>query len=141
VSASPPEPGQVNQPTVRRVVLYVEDNPASLRLMQKIIANWPEMELRGASTAEIGIEMARTDPPALILMDINLPGMNGYEALVQLKTDPITAHIPVMALTANAMNSEQEKALAAGFCAFITKPLNLASLYDTLRHALDVPVV
>lgn len=139
-SAPPSAPEEVSQQAVRRVVLYIEDSPASLRLMQQIIATWPDMELRGAPTAEIGIELARAEPPALILMDINLPGMDGYEALAQLKTDPITAHVPVIALTASAMKSEQERAQAAGFSAFVTKPINLSSLYDTLRKTLDQPV-
>lgn len=65
------------------MVLYIEDNPASLQLMQKIIAKWLDIELRGVATAEIGIDMARTVPPALILMDINRPGMDGYGALVR----------------------------------------------------------
>lgn len=130
-------PGKVGQQTVRRVLLYVEDSPASLRLMQKVIAKWPDVELRGAATAEIGVEMARAEPPALILMDINLPGMDGYEALAQLKNDPKTAQIPVIALTANAMTSDKERAQAAGFCAFITKPVDLSSLYDTLHKTLD----
>lgn len=123
--------------SARHKVLYVEDNATSLRLMQKIIERWPEMELLGAPTAEHGIEQARRELPALILMDINLPGMDGYEALAVLKADPLTAHIPVIALTANAMKNEKDKALTAGFSAFVTKPIDLASLYDTLRQTLD----
>jgi PAS domain S-box-containing protein len=139
-SAPPSVPEEGSQQRSRREVLYVEDNPASLRLMERIIAKWPDMLLRGASTAEIGIALARAKPPALILMDINLPGMNGYEALAQLRADPITAHVPVIALTANAMKGEQDRAQAAGFCAFVTKPIDLSCLYETLRKALEEPL-
>lgn len=138
---APAAPEKVAPQTGRRVVLYVEDNPASLRLMEKVIAQWPGMALLGAPTAEIGVELARAEPPALILMDINLPGMDGYEALAQLKHDPVTSHIPVIALTANAMKNDRERAQAAGFCAVVTKPIDLASLHDTLRNILDQSAV
>jgi hypothetical protein len=134
-------PEETRQATTRRLLLYIEDNPASLRLMHKVVAQWPDMELRGAPTAEIGLELARADLPALILMDINLPGMDGYEALVQLRADPKTAQIPVIALTANAMKRDRERAQAAGFCAFVTKPIDIANLHDTLHKYLDQPDV
>jgi CheY-like chemotaxis protein len=132
-------PEETRQATTRRLLLYIEDNPASLRLMHKVVEQWPDMELRGAPTAEVGLELARADQPALILMDINLPGMDGYEALAQLRADPRTAQIPVIALTANAMKRDRDRAQAAGFCAFVTKPIHIEDLHTTLRKALDQP--
>jgi hypothetical protein len=122
--------------TVLRSLLYIEDNTVALRLMQKVIAKWPGLELRGAPTAEIGIALAHAEPPDLILMDINLPGMDGYEALAQLKADPVTAHIPVIAVTANAMKGDHERAQAAGFAAYLTKPIDISILHESLSKAL-----
>jgi PAS domain S-box-containing protein len=119
------------------VVLYVEDNPMNQRLMQQILARRNDLVLQGATTAEQGIEMVRAQPPALILMDINLPGMNGFEALALLKADPATAHIPVVAVSANAMKGDEERGLAAGFDAYITKPLAISALFSTLDRVLD----
>jgi CheY-like chemotaxis protein len=120
------------------VVLYIEDNPMNLHLMQQIFKR-KELELRDALTAEIGIELARAEPPALILMDINLPGMDGYEALKVLKADARTAHIPVVAISANAMMGDEERGLAAGFGAYFTKPIDISSLYDTLGKLIVEP--
>lgn len=119
----------------RGVVLYIEDNAVNLRLMQKIFARRKNLTLRHAPTAEIGIELSRAEPPALILMDINLGGgMNGHEALKVLKADPRTAHIAVMALTAYAMNGDELRGLAAGFCDYVTKPLDVKQFMHTLDH-------
>ncbi len=120
------------QPTAMPVVLYIEDNPMNLRLMQHIFTKRKDIKLRDAHSAEIGIELARAEPPTLILMDINLPGMNGYEALAQLKADPITAHIPVIAISANAMSGDKERGLTAGFIAYLTKPIDISNLYEVL---------
>ena len=134
-------PEVIRPEAVRHRVLYVDDNPASLRLMQKIFAQWPDMELRWAPTAELGIALAYTDQPAVILMDLNLPGMDGYEALAELKTDPRTAQIPVIALTANAMKNDPERARAAGFSAYISKPIDISGLRDMLVNVLGHPVI
>ncbi|MDP2154551.1 MAG: ATP-binding protein, partial [Sulfuricella sp.] len=134
-------PEAISQPTSRPVVLYVEDNPLNLRLMQRIFATRKDLELRDAPTAELGIELARAEPPALILMDINLPGMDGYEALAQLKADPRTARIPVIAVSANAMKGDEERGLAAGFIAYFTKPLDISSFYDALDKLIVRPAV
>ncbi|MDH4285335.1 MAG: response regulator, partial [Gallionellaceae bacterium] len=119
------------------VVLYVEDNPMNLRLMQQIFASRKAWELRGAATAEAGIEMARENPPDLILMDINLPGMDGYQALAQLKSFPETAHVPIVALTANAMKGDSERGMESGFVDYLTKPLDIPKLLDLLDKLLD----
>ena len=116
-------------------VLYIEDNPMNQRLMQQIFAARSNLSLRIAHTAEIGIQLSRVEPPALILMDINLPGMNGYDALAALARDPRTARIPVVAVSANAMKGDEERGLKAGFAAYLTKPIDIPSLFrvmDTL---------
>jgi PAS domain S-box-containing protein len=124
-------------PANRPVVLYIEDNPMNQRLMQQIFAGKKEWELRTANTAESGMEMIRANPPALILMDINLPGIDGYQALLRLRGDPETAGIPVIALTANAMKGERERGLAAGFAEYLTKPLDIIQLLDLLSKLLQ----
>ncbi len=122
--------------TVRPLVLHVEDNPMNLRLMRQIFARRPDLELREAVTAEHGLEQIRAERPALILMDINLPGMDGYAALRALQADPATAAIPVIAVSANAMKGDAERGLAAGFEAYLSKPLNLQHLLDVLAQHL-----
>ena len=118
-------------------VLYIEDNQMNLRLMQQIFAGRKEWELRCAKTAESGIEEACAIPPDLILMDINLPGMDGYQALARLKSCPETAHIPVVALTANAMKGDSERGLEAGFTDYLSKPLDILKLLGLLEKLLD----
>ncbi|MGZ4968927.1 MAG: ATP-binding protein [Methylobacter sp.] len=116
-------------------VLYIEDNPANLRLVRKVISKNTRLLLIDARTAEQGLSIARTRHPDLILLDINLPGMNGFEALRQLQNNPATADIPVIAISANAMERDEKKGLAAGFTDYLTKPLDipkLLTLLDTL---------
>jgi CheY-like chemotaxis protein len=122
-----------HRPSTVRTVLYVEDNPMNLRLMQQIVASRKDLALRHAETAESGIAMAQAQPPALILMDINLPGMDGYAALAALKADARTAEIPVIAITANAMKGDEERGLQAGFVDYLTKPLEV----DRLLRAME----
>lgn len=114
-------------------VLYIEDNPMNQRLMQQIFAARGNIELRVAHTAEIGIQLARIEPPALILMDINLPGMSGYEALEELSRDPRTARIPVVAVSANAMKGDEERGLKAGFAAYLTKPIDIQAMFRVIN--------
>ncbi len=118
-------------------ILYIEDNPANVRLMQSIIEVSGNLKMAEAMTAEIGLAMAKIARPRLILMDINLPGMNGYEALRQLRADPATRHIPVIAITANAMKHERERGLAEGFDDYVTKPLDVPYLSKRIRELLD----
>jgi PAS domain S-box-containing protein len=117
-------------------VLYIEDNPMNQRLMQQIFAARKHLELSTAHTAEIGIQLVRAEPPALILMDINLPGMDGYAALAVLKADPATAGIPVVAVTANAMKGDEERGLRAGFAAYLAKPIDIRSLFSVIDSLL-----
>ncbi len=119
-----------------RTLLYVEDNPANLMLVEDLIARRPDIRLLSASDGISGIEIARASLPDVILMDINLPGISGIEALRILATDPATAHIPVVALSANAMPRDIEKGLEAGFFRYLTKPIKVNEFMDTLDVAL-----
>jgi CheY-like chemotaxis protein len=121
------------------LLLYVEDNPANLSLVQEIVGLRGGMRLISAPDAQLGIELARAHQPQLILLDIHLPGLNGMDALAILRADPSTADIPVIALTANAMPSHRERALAAGFFRYVTKPISVRSLIDAIDAALSEP--
>ncbi|MES2934682.1 MAG: PAS domain S-box protein [Pseudomonadota bacterium] len=121
---------------VTRTLLYVEDNPANLALVQQLIARRSDLKLLSAIDAHIGIQLARTYQPEIILMDINLPGISGFGALKILQNDPITAHIPVMALSANAVPREIEKGLEAGFFRYLTKPIKVNEFMNALDVAL-----
>jgi PAS domain S-box-containing protein len=123
-----PAPAMAETHAARSHVLYIEDNPMNQRLMQQIFASRNYPELRVAHTAEIGIQLARADLPALILMDINLPGMDGYMALSALKADPKTAAAPVVAVSANAMKGDEKRGIEAGFAAYLTKPIDIPAL-------------
>ncbi|SEP93934.1 hypothetical protein SAMN05421693_11167 [Ectothiorhodospira magna] len=113
-------------------VLYVEDNPASRRLMERVMGRQSRIHLLMAEDAETGIALARQHQPTVVLMDINLPGMNGYDALGELKTHPETAHLPVIAISANAMKGDQERGRQAGFDHYLTKPLDIPLLMEIL---------
>jgi signal transduction histidine kinase/ActR/RegA family two-component response regulator len=117
-------------------LLYVEDNPANLKLVEQMVRFHANMHVLSAPDARLGIELARVHRPDLILMDINLPGMSGEDALKILREDPRTAHIPVIAVTANAMPRDIAKGLAMGFFRYLTKPLALHALSEALDSAL-----
>jgi len=117
-------------------VLYVEDNPANLALVEQILARHPGLRLLTATDGPSGIALARKAQPKVILMDINLPGMSGFEALHRLRADPATAAIPVLAISANAMTGERERGLAAGFADYLTKPIKLDELMAAILAAL-----
>jgi signal transduction histidine kinase/CheY-like chemotaxis protein len=118
----------------RRTVLYVEDNPANLELVEQLIARRPDLRLLSAADGNLGIEYARAYLPEVILMDINLPGLSGIEAMKILHAGASTAHIPIIALSANAVPRDIEKSLEAGFFNYITKPIKV----NEFMHALDV---
>jgi PAS domain S-box-containing protein len=117
-------------------LLYVEDNPANLMLVEDLIARRKDIRLLSAPDGIRGIDMARSLHPDVILMDINLPGISGIEALEILAEDPQTMHIPVVALSANAMPRDIEKGLEVGFFRYLTKPIKLHEFMDTLDLAL-----
>ena len=119
-----------------RTLLYVEDNPANLMLVEDLIARRPDIRLLSARDGDRGIEIARAARPDVILMDINLPGISGIAALRILADDPATAHIPVIALSANAIPRDIERGLEAGFFRYLTKPIKVDEFMDTLDVAL-----
>jgi len=122
--------------TPLRTLLYVEDNPANLELVEQLVARRADLRLLSAADGSLGIEFARTYLPEVILMDINLPGISGIDAMQILRLDPATAHIPIIAISANAMPRDIEKALEAGFFDYLTKPIKLGEFMDKLDEAL-----
>ncbi|HSV35204.1 MAG TPA: ATP-binding protein [Ramlibacter sp.] len=131
-SARPPVPDG----TPLRTVLYVEDNPANLELVGQLVARRADLNLLSAADGTLGIDYARTCQPQVILMDINLPGLSGIEAMKILRADPVTAHIPIIALSANAVPRDIERAIEAGFFNYITKPIKVGEFMDALDVAL-----
>jgi len=123
--------------TLLHTVLYVEDNPANMELVSLLIARRPDLCMLGAGDAARGLELARDKHPDVILMDINLPGLSGIEALALLRQDPATAHIPVIAISANAMVGDIKRGLEAGFFRYLTKPINVTEFMETVDEALE----
>jgi len=119
-----------------RTLLYVEDNRANMQLVEQLIERRPDMRLLSADDGIRGITLARIHQPDVILMDINLPGISGIQALKLLREDPVTAHIPVLALSANAMPRDIEKGLAAGFFRYLTKPIKVTEFMEALDLGL-----
>ena len=122
---------------MRYTLLCVEDNPANLNLIEQIIERRPDIQLLTAVNGTLGIELARSTLPQVILMDVNLPGISGIKALQILREDPATAHIPVVALSANAMPRDIAKGLKMGFFRYLTKPIKIKEFMDTLNAALE----
>jgi PAS domain S-box-containing protein len=122
----------------RATLLCVEDNPASLRLVQEVLAARPGVRLLSASNGKLGVELARQHRPAVILMDNNMPQMSGREAQTILRSDPSTADIPIIALSANAMPGAAESGLAAGFFRYLTKPFDVRALLAAVDDALQL---
>ncbi|GAB4524666.1 MAG: response regulator [Anaerolineae bacterium] len=116
-------------------VLYVEDNPQNMRLVRKMLRVGGH-EMLEASTGRAGLEIAAQEVPDLILMDINLPDIDGMEATMRLKADPRLKHIPVVALTANAMFGDRERFLEAGCDGYLAKPISRNELLNTLTYFL-----
>lgn len=129
-------PAEATSPQ-RYTVLCVEDNPANLLLMQSLLAGRPELDLLTAADGYKGIELARKQQPDVILMDINLPGISGIKAMQMLLKDPLTAHIPVLALSANAMPQDIVNGMQAGFFSYLTKPIKVNEFMDALDLALN----
>ncbi len=129
---------QVENHSTVHTLLYVEDNPANLKLVEQLIARRADLRLLTAVTGLLGVELARTSLPEVIVMDIHLPDINGVEALELLREDTTTAHIPVIALSANAMPRDIEKGLKAGFFRYLTKPIKLNEFMVALDAALKL---
>ncbi|MDO8301042.1 MAG: PAS domain S-box protein [Lacisediminimonas sp.] len=121
----------------QHVLLYVEDNPANLMLVEQLIARRSDIRLLTATDGHMGIAVARAAQPDIILMDIHLPGISGYGALKVLRADPATAHIPVIALSANAMPSDIKRGIDIGFFRYLTKPIKVKELMDTLDAVIE----
>jgi len=119
------------------LILIVEDNDKNLKLVRDVlqVKGYATVE---AGNAEDGIVLARERKPDLILMDIQLPGMNGIEAIGVLRADPATAAIPVAAVTASVMPQDRNKITEAGFNAYVGKPINLKEFLDTVRRLLEI---
>ena len=123
------------QPNLR-TLLYVEDNPANLMLVEDLIARRPDIRLLTARDGNRGVEIARASLPDVILMDINLPGISGIQALKVLAQDVATARIPVVALSANAVPRDIARGMEAGFFRYLTKPIKVDEFMETLDVAL-----
>jgi len=129
-------PAKISADTPLRTLLYVEDNPANLLLVENLLERRPDIHLLSAQDGLRGIEVAHASLPDVILMDINLPGISGIQALKILRKDPTTARIPVIALSANAMPRDIAKGLEVGFFRYLTKPIKLNEFLDTLDAAI-----
>jgi two-component system cell cycle response regulator DivK len=124
--------------TAGELILIVEDNERNLKLVRDVLNHVGYRTLE-ARTAEDGLALARAERPELVLMDVQLPGMDGVEALCRLRADPATASVRVIAVTAFAMKEDRERFLAAGFDGYLEKPLDVRELPGRVAAALDTP--
>ena len=120
----------------QELILIVEDNEKNLKLVRDLL-QFNGYETIEAITAEEGIEIARTHHPVLILMDIQLPGMDGITALKHLRADPLTKAIPVVAITASVMTTERKEILEAGFEGYQAKPINIKEFIPAIKNVLN----
>lgn len=119
-------------------LLYVEDNPINLKVMEKIVSHIEGLSMISAQTAEAGIELAREKKPNVIILDINLSGISGFEALEELRRYDETRNIPVLALSAAVTKRDIEKGMAAGFLRYLAKPIDIPELVSAVRAALSL---
>jgi CheY-like chemotaxis protein len=127
----------IDADSMSRTLLYIEDNPDNLHLVEAIVGQYKNLHLLSAANAIIGYDLATSKKPDLILMDINLPGMNGLQAMKRLRNTPETRDIPVIALTSNSMPQDIEAGLRAGFDGYLTKPIKVSELMRTIEKTLD----
>jgi CheY-like chemotaxis protein len=120
------------------LLLYVEDNPENMELVRELIARREDVDFLSAVDAHSGLALTRTHQPQVILMDVNLPGLNGMDALRMLRADPSSADIPVIALSSDAFPRQIEKGLEAGFFRYLTKPFKINELMAAIDDALDM---
>lgn len=118
------------------MILVVEDNERNLKLLRDVL-EYAGYGVRAARTAEDGIALAVSEPPDLVLMDLQLPGIDGMEALRRLRESPRTANIPVVAVTAQAMKQDRERVLQAGFDGYVEKPISIRAFPDQVRRFLS----
>jgi PAS domain S-box-containing protein len=121
----------------RHTIVYVEDNPSNIAFMRDLVEDLPSVELLTAPTAEIGLELIRGRQPKVVIMDINLPGMSGFEAVKRLREWPETRDIPVIGLSAAALLRDTARAKDAGFYRYLTKPVKVDELTETLERLLE----
>ena len=121
---------------MNHVILVVEDNERNLKLVRDVL-EYAGYDVRVARTGEDGVSLAASEPPDLVLMDLQLPGIDGMEALRRLRKSPRTADIPVVAVTAQAMRQDRERALAAGFNGYVEKPISVRAFPDQVRMFLS----
>ena len=119
-----------------KTILYIEDNPVNIKLVEKICSLHPKLKLVSTHLGELGLAMAKSQKLDLILLDINLPGLNGFEVVKELKQDTNTQHIPVIALSANVLPRDIEKGRQAGFDDYVTKPINVKLLLEKFEEFL-----
>jgi CheY-like chemotaxis protein len=125
----------MTKPLPLYTVLYIEDHPANLALVERLLARQGNFKLLTATHGDKGIEVAKSEQPDVILMDINLPGISGFDALKILSRDSTTAHIPIIALSSNAFPGDIAQGIEAGFFRYLTKPYKLDDLLDVLVAA------
>jgi CheY-like chemotaxis protein len=135
-AAAPGEPQDIA--SAEHLVLSIDDNPVNLKLIAQILGIRKHIRLITAPTPELGIELALAHRPELILLDINMPGMNGYQLLEVLKADAVLKETPVVAVTANAMPRDIERGMAAGFAGYLTKPLAIDSFLRIVDEQLGI---
>ena len=120
----------------RRAVVYVEDNPRNVAFMEDLISELPDVELFTAPNAELGLELISARRPSLVLMDLHLPGMDGFEAMRRLRASAETSHIPVIALSAAGEVHSAKLVASSGFHSYFDKPVNVGALLQTLQALL-----
>jgi len=124
-------------PSKKFTMLYIEDSPSHTNLMKRVVADMGNIDIITAHTPKLGLDLASTHKPDIIICDICLPGMDGYEVLNHLKSDERTKSIPVVAISANIMDSEVEKGLRAGFRRYLSKPIDITDFRKTLNDLLN----
>jgi PAS domain S-box-containing protein len=128
----------VRHATENKTILYIEDDPVNLKLVQYILRKYKSFDLIAAPNAQLGIEIAKAQKPHLVLLDIHLPGMDGFTAFNKLKAMKETESIPVIAVTSDAMEADKEKALKMGFFHHLSKPLDIQEFIKTIDQALAI---
>lgn len=121
----------------RTRILYVEDNAANLALVRKVLEHAGAYEVIGCATGEDGLDSARAAPPALILLDLDLPGIDGFEFARRVRADPTLASIPLVAISASVMKQERDQAIAVGCLRFIEKPFDIGELRAVVEQVLQ----
>ncbi len=120
----------------RHTIVYIEDNPSNLKLIERALDRHPELRMIPAMKGKLGLDLARRHRPDLILLDLHLPDLHGREVLQQLKADPETAGIPVVVVSADATPSQVDRLLAGGAIEYVTKPIDVEGLLDTVKDKL-----